>query len=157
MASGNISWYDPVMDNQFSSKQVSEETGLSVHTLRYYEQEGLIDGIQRDENGYRVYSASDVVWFHVIKYFRRIGLPVREIKQFNIPKDGKGSSAAARREFMENYREKVLEQMKELQESLNKIDDKIAFFRKMEQSEIQVTEADRLQFASKLYNAESNR
>ncbi|OWA37476.1 MerR family transcriptional regulator [Saccharibacillus sp. O16] len=123
------------MNTTFTSKQVAEETGLSVHTLRYYEQEGLIDGIQRDGNGYRMYTASDIVWFHVITYFRRIGLSVNEIKTFNVPKNGGGSSAAARREFMETYREKVLEQMRELQQSLNKIDDKIAFFRQMEQAE----------------------
>ncbi|NGZ74641.1 MerR family transcriptional regulator [Saccharibacillus alkalitolerans] len=123
------------MTTTFTSKQVAEETGLSVHTLRYYEQEGLIDGIQRDANGYRMYSASDVVWFHVITYFRRIGLSVQEIKRFNVPRDGSGSSAAARREFMETYRERVVEQMKELQDSLNKIDDKIEFFRRMEEAE----------------------
>lgn len=123
------------MNTTFTSKEVAEETGLSVHTLRYYEQEGLIDGIQRDANGYRMYSASDVVWFHVITYFRRIGLSVNEIKHFNVPRDGSGSSAAARREFMETYRERVVAQMKELQESLNKIDDKIEFFRQMEKAE----------------------
>ncbi|MCQ4087438.1 MerR family transcriptional regulator [Saccharibacillus sp. JS10] len=129
------------MNTTFTSKQVAEETGLSVHTLRYYEQEGLIDNIQRDINGYRIYSASDVVWFHVITYFRRIGLSVNEIKQFNIPKDGSGSSATARREFMETYRERVVEQMNELQQSLNKIDDKIAFFRDMEKTELQKTQS----------------
>ncbi|WP_084778142.1 MerR family transcriptional regulator [Saccharibacillus sacchari] len=123
------------METTFSSKQVAAETGLSVHTLRYYEQEGLIDGIQRDANGYRIYSASDIAWFQVITYFRKLGLSVQEIKLFNIPKNGQTSSATARREFMETYREKVVEQMKELQDSLDKIDYKIEFFRNMERSE----------------------
>ncbi|WP_172251038.1 MerR family transcriptional regulator [Saccharibacillus deserti] len=123
------------MENTYSSKQASEVTGLSVHALRYYEKEGLIDGILRDENGYRVYSTSDIAWFQVITYFRRLGLSVNDIKTFNVPKDGSASSATARREFMENYREKVVEQMKELQDSLEKIDYKIGFFRDLERLE----------------------
>ena len=70
------------MENNFSSKQVSEKTGLSIHTLRYYEQIGLIDGIARDENGYRRYSQSDIIWFQVLSYFRAMGMPIREMQEF---------------------------------------------------------------------------
>ncbi|PQP85576.1 MerR family transcriptional regulator, partial [Paenibacillus sp. AR247] len=70
------------MENKFSSKQVAEETELSIRTLRYYEQIGLIDGIERDENGYRQYSETDIAWFQAISYFRAIGMSIREMQQF---------------------------------------------------------------------------
>nr|WP_270879600.1 MerR family DNA-binding transcriptional regulator [Paenibacillus aestuarii] len=45
-------------------KQASEETGLSIHTLRYYEEISLIEGIMRDENSYCHYSEADIAWFN---------------------------------------------------------------------------------------------
>lgn len=120
------------MENKFSSKQVSEETGLSIHTLRYYEQIGLIDGIERDENGYRKYSKSDIVWFQVLSYFRAMGMPIREMQEFIALNNSKVPTITARREFMETYRRKVIDQMKELEKTLEKIDDKIIFFKNLE-------------------------
>ncbi|MEN1986243.1 MerR family transcriptional regulator [Paenibacillus hubeiensis] len=123
------------MENKFSSKQVSEETGLSIHTLRYYEQIGLIDGIVRDENGYRQYSKSDIVWFHVLSYFRAMGMSIREMQNFTALHSSKVSTIAARRELMETYRRKVIDQMKELEQTLEKIDHKINFFKNLEDSD----------------------
>jgi DNA-binding transcriptional MerR regulator len=98
------------MENKFSSKQVTEETGLSVHTLRYYEQIGLIDGIERDENGYRQYSESDIAWFQALSYFRVMGMPIREIQQFIALQ--KSEDSTIRRGFFETYRGKVIDQIK---------------------------------------------
>ncbi|WP_411342842.1 MerR family transcriptional regulator [Paenibacillus sp. WLX1005] len=125
------------MKTTFSSKEVAAETGLSVHTLRYYEQLGLIQGVQRDDNGYRQYSESDIKWFQVIRYFRDMGLPIKEMQEFHsMPKNVPGS-ATARREFMEAYRIKVVEQMAELQDTLEKVDGKIEFFKNLERKEQQ--------------------
>ena len=123
------------MENKFSSKQVSKKTGLSIHTLRYYEQIGLIDGIERDGNGYRQYSESDIVWFQVLSYFRTIGMPIREMQQFVALQNSQISTISARRELMETYRVKVIDQMKELEKTLKRIDDKIIFFKKLEASD----------------------
>ncbi|WP_090647047.1 MerR family transcriptional regulator [Paenibacillus sp. UNC496MF] len=123
------------METNFSSKQVSEKTGLSIHTLRYYEQIGLIDGIERDENGYRKYSQSDIVWFQVLSYFRAMGMPIREMLEFFALNDNQVSPITARREFMETYRMKVIDQMKELEQTLEKVDDKILFFKNLEESD----------------------
>jgi DNA-binding transcriptional MerR regulator len=123
------------MKNKFSSKQVSEETGLSIHTLRYYEQIGLIDGIERDGNGYRQYSESDIIWFQVLRYFRAMGMPIQEMQQFVALQNSEVSTITARREFIETYRGKVIDQMKELEKTLERIDDKIKFFKNLEASE----------------------
>ncbi|MGF7036197.1 DNA-binding transcriptional MerR regulator [Paenibacillus mucilaginosus] len=120
------------MENKFSSKQVSEETGLSIHTLRYYEQIGLVDGIERDEKGYRLYSESDIAWFQVLSYFRTMGMPIWEMQQFIALHNSEVSTITARREFMEAYRRKVIDQMKELEKTLEKIDLKINFFKNLE-------------------------
>ncbi|WP_046228445.1 MerR family transcriptional regulator [Paenibacillus dauci] len=123
------------METTFSSKQVAEQTGLSVHTLRYYEQMGLVYGIQRDDNGYRQYSESDIKWFQVIKHFRDMGLPIREMQQFSAMNNSAADSARVRREFMETYRARIVEQQQELERALRKVDDKIEFFRNRERIE----------------------
>ncbi|QWU13778.1 MerR family transcriptional regulator [Paenibacillus sophorae] len=126
------------MENKFSSKQVAEETGLSVHTLRYYEQIGLIDGIERDENGYRQYSESDIVWFQALRYFRAMGMPIREIQQFIAMQNREDSTITARRQFVESYRRKVIDQLKELEKTLEKIDHKINFFKRLESTQLEL-------------------
>ncbi|QGQ97343.1 MerR family transcriptional regulator [Paenibacillus psychroresistens] len=123
------------MENKFSSKQVSEETRLSIHTLRYYEKIGLIYGIERDENGYRQYSESDIAWFQALSYFRAMGMPIREIQQFGALQNREDSAITARRKFMETYRGKVIDQINELEKTLGKIDHKINFFKNLETSD----------------------
>nr|WP_281274587.1 MerR family transcriptional regulator [Brevibacillus nitrificans] len=49
---------------------------MSVHTLRYDEQIGFIRGVQRDENGYRLYSESDIAWFQIMKDYRESGMTI---------------------------------------------------------------------------------
>ena len=44
----------------YSIKDVSERTGLSAHTLRYYEREGLLSGVERSPGGFRQYTDSDL-------------------------------------------------------------------------------------------------
>lgn len=130
-----VSIYNGKMENKFSSKQVVEKTGLSIHTLRYYEQIGLVSGIERDDNGYRLYSESDIAWFQVLSYFRAMGMPIREMQQFIALHDNEVSTTTARREFMEAYRRKVIDQMKELEQTLEKVDLKINFFKNLEESD----------------------
>lgn len=109
------------MKNTFSSKQVSDATGLSIHTLRYYEQIGLIDSIQRNAKGYRQYSESAVGWFKFLNYFRTMGMPIQEMLQFAALGNHEVSTLTARRELMELYRKKVMEQMKELEKTPNTV------------------------------------
>jgi DNA-binding transcriptional MerR regulator len=127
------------MENKFSSKQVSVETGLSIPTLRYYEQIGLIHGIERDHNGYRRYSESDIAWFQIIKYFRAMGMPILEMQQFLALHHREYSITTVRREFLETYRGKVIDQMKELEKTLEKIDYKINPFKNLDALENRLT------------------
>ncbi|WP_084266605.1 MerR family transcriptional regulator [Paenibacillus sabinae] len=89
---------------------------LCTGTLRFYEKIGLINGIERDEKDYRLYSQSDIAWFHIIKYYREIGMP-QEMQHF-YDKPGKDVSVtAARRQFMEGYRHKVVNQIIKLEKN----------------------------------------
>ncbi|GGD60454.1 MerR family transcriptional regulator [Paenibacillus nasutitermitis] len=123
------------MKENYSSKQVSQATGLSIHTMRYYERIGLIDGIERDKNGYRLFSESDIGWYKFLNYFRAMGMPIQEMQKFAAMRNPVVSTLTARRELMETYRKKVYEQMKELERTLVNIDHKIGYFKILEEVE----------------------
>ena len=57
-------------------------TGLTVHTLRYYEQIGLLDQIQRAPSGHLIYQQQDLLWVAFIKKLKATGMPLREIQLY---------------------------------------------------------------------------
>ena len=65
-------------------KEVSDKLGLSVHTLRYYEKEGLIRNIKRNINGFRNYSDNDVGWLDLIMKLKLTRMPLKDLKKQQI-------------------------------------------------------------------------
>lgn len=61
--------------------QLAEKTGLTAHTLRFYEKNGLISATERSEAGYRYYTESDVRRAHFVKTARNIGFSLEDIGQ----------------------------------------------------------------------------
>jgi len=61
--------------------ELSEQTGLSAHTLRYYEKHGLINASNRSEAGYRFYTDSDVRRVEFVKTARNTGFSLEDIGQ----------------------------------------------------------------------------
>jgi len=59
--------------------ELASKTGLTAHTLRFYEKHGLISASQRSEAGYRLYSAADVRKAEFIRSARSIGFSLRDI------------------------------------------------------------------------------
>ncbi|WP_413112562.1 MerR family transcriptional regulator [Thaumasiovibrio sp. DFM-14] len=63
-------------------QQVSEKTGLSLHTLRYYEKQGLIYPIPRNDAGHRYYREHDVHWLNFIQCLKVTGMPLKDIQAY---------------------------------------------------------------------------
>jgi MerR family copper efflux transcriptional regulator len=61
--------------------QVAERTGLSLRTIRFYEEEGLVAPTARTEGGFRLYSEDDVARFEVIKRMKPLGFAVEEMRE----------------------------------------------------------------------------
>ena len=66
----------------YSIQEVSNKTGLTAHTLRYYEKEGLISGVERSQGGFRQYSDEDLEWLGLICCLKNTGMPLQEIARF---------------------------------------------------------------------------
>src|SRR5256885_17249628 len=61
--------------------EAAAKVGLSVHTLRWYEQEGLVTPVGRDAVGRRRYSPDDLDWLQLLTCLRGTGMPVREMRR----------------------------------------------------------------------------
>ena len=66
---------------EYSIGEFSRLTGLGIHTLRYYEQEGLI-APERNSGNRRRYSDRDIAWISFIKRLKDTGMPIKEIKRY---------------------------------------------------------------------------
>jgi DNA-binding transcriptional MerR regulator len=69
-------------NNTLTIRDVAEATGLSVHTLRYYERIGLIHPIDREENTHRRYSEDDVGWIDFLTKLRAIGMSIQQMQAY---------------------------------------------------------------------------
>jgi DNA-binding transcriptional MerR regulator len=64
--------------------QVAERTGLSLRTIRFYEENGLVVPTARSEGGFRLYSDDDVARLEVIKRMKPLGFTLEEMQQLLI-------------------------------------------------------------------------
>lgn len=111
--------------------QVSERTGLTKDTLRWYESEGLIPRVDRDHSGYRAYDESAVRMIELVVCLRRTGMPVREMRDF-VSMVAEGAASHGRRmTLLGEHRRRVLAQVAQLQEDLGSIDDKVDHYARL--------------------------
>lgn len=109
----------------YSIKQVSEKTHLTVHTLRYYDKEGLLPFVRRDAAGNRVFTDSDIDWLDLICCLKNTGMPIKQIATFIQWCMEGDPSLSARLEMLVEHRQVVLQQINELQHNLETINHKI--------------------------------
>ena len=70
------------METELTIQQVATLTGLSVHTLRYYERNGLLEPVNRATNGHRRYRTEDITRIEFLTRLRTTGMPIRQMQQF---------------------------------------------------------------------------
>ena len=108
--------------------QVAELTGVSTHTLRYYEQAGLLRAISRTAAGHRLYAPADLDWLAFVMRLKATGMPIAQMQQFAALRAQGESTFGARRSLLAAHRDAVRAHIAELQASLDAIGDKIAYY-----------------------------
>ncbi|QUA52849.1 MerR family transcriptional regulator [Aristaeella lactis] len=112
----------------YTIQDVSKKTGLTAHTLRYYEKEGLITGVERSQGGIRQYTDEDLERLGLIRCLKNTGMSIQEIARFvQLTHEG-DHTLEERVELLREHRERVLERMAEMQEHLDKVTWKLNFF-----------------------------
>ena len=109
--------------------EVAERTGLSVHTLRFYEQEGLfIEPIPRTAGGRRMYSDQEIEWLGVCSKLRSSGMPLPDIRRYVELVRGGESTVQERFTVLRAHEDRVRAQLAELQDALATIEFKVALY-----------------------------
>lgn len=118
---------------ELTIKEVASLTGLSAHTLRYYERVGLLDPVSRAKhNGHRRYSQQDLAWIEFLGRLRTTGMPIRKMKSFAELRRAGEATVPQRRALLEKHRNSVRERMAELERDLMAIDEKVEFYAELE-------------------------
>ena len=109
----------------YTIKQVAEQFAISAHTLRYYEKEGLLPLVMRDENGNRLFGEADLEWLVLIRCLRDTGMSVGEIKAYVALCQQGNATIFQRREIIAQHKRDVEKKICRMQEYLTRIDRKL--------------------------------
>jgi DNA-binding transcriptional MerR regulator len=113
-----------------SIAEAARRTGVSVHTLRYYERAGLVvTPVDRTQSGRRRYYAGDLKWISICTKLRSTGMPIKAIRRYaQLVSAGPGNEQE-RLAVLEAHRADVTAKLAEVQEHLKLIDHKIDVYR----------------------------
>jgi DNA-binding transcriptional MerR regulator len=106
--------------------ELARQTGLSAHTIRYYERIGLLPTADRDRSHQRDYDASILVWIEFLGRLKTTGMPIREMLRYAALREQGDGTAADRRRLLEDHRARVRAHVADLQACLLVLDAKIA-------------------------------
>ena len=113
-----------------SIAEAARRTGVSVHTLRYYERAGLVvTPVDRTQSGRRRYYTEDLKWISICTRLRSTGMPIKTIRRYaQLVSAGPGNEQE-RLALLEGHRADVTARLAEVQEHLKLIDHKIDVYR----------------------------
>lgn len=123
----------------YSISEFAKITGISQHTLRYYEKEGLIEP-QRDEHNYRLFNAEDLDWAIFINKLKKTGISLKEIKRYTELRKIGDATITERKELLLKHRIKILKEYEKVQGHLKLLEDKIDLYQQMEREHVNKSE-----------------
>ncbi|MEM9951726.1 MAG: MerR family transcriptional regulator [Chloroflexota bacterium] len=110
---------------QYTTKEISELTDLPIPTLRYYEQIGLLDPVERLDNGHRRYGERDVLRINFLKRVRATGMSIAEMQYYvSLYRQG-DATLVERRQILETHRQTILDEIETLQDTVSFLEMKI--------------------------------
>ena len=116
-------------ERTLSIADAAESSGLSAHTLRYYERAGLIEPIGRNGSGHRRYEAADLDRINFLTKLRATGMPIREVRRYAELMRAGDATNAERLALLEAHRVAVLAGLEATTRNLELIDWKINFYK----------------------------
>lgn len=109
--------------------QMAAATGVSAHTLRYYERAGLIDRIARNAGNQRRYSESDVEWLSFLLRLRETGMPIARMREYAVLRAKGESTTEARLRLLEEHQAELHARIALLRGHAKALEAKIATYR----------------------------
>lgn len=118
-------------NDTISIGEFSRLVGVSAHTIRYYEAEGILKPAARAANGHRRFRADDALWLEFVLRLKLTGMPLAEIKQYAALRAKGDTTLMARLTMLELHHAHLLARIDELSRSANALDDKMRIYRRM--------------------------
>ncbi len=106
--------------------ELSNRTGLSIDTIRYYERIGLLPKPRRAASGHRDYDSDILIWIAFLGRLKTTGMPLGEMITYARLRAEGPQTASARRALLERHRDLVRANIAQLTACLTVLDDKIA-------------------------------
>lgn len=91
--------------------QMAAATGVSPHTLRYYEKAGLIEPVARNSGNQRRYSDEDIEWLRFLLRLRETGMPIAQMREYAALRAKGPQTTAARLALLEEHQARLHEQI----------------------------------------------
>lgn len=113
--------------------ELARRSGLSAHTIRYYERIGLLPYADRNQSSQRDYDASILIWIEFLRRLKTTGMPIRDMLHYAVLRERGVGTEAERSRLLELHREHVRAHVAELQACLLVLDTKIAGYAGPEQ------------------------
>jgi DNA-binding transcriptional MerR regulator len=108
--------------------EIASRTGRSIHTIRWYETQGLIPGVVRDGGGRRVYSEYHIRWLDLMERLRRTGMSITQMREYTTLAKQGDAVLEQRRALLAGHQAQVRENIIRWTEALALIDAKIEFY-----------------------------
>ena len=103
---------------KYTVKEVAQMMKISVHTIRYYDNEGLIPFVSRTQSNARMFSEYDLSWIRTVHCLRATNLSINDIKKY-IELCLKGNKTIPQRaKIIFNQEKNLKEHLKQLQEQM---------------------------------------
>ena len=120
-----------IQKDKLTILEVAKVTGLTAHTLRYYERIGLIHPINREQNTRRCYTADDVGWIDFLLKLRAIGMSIKDMQRYAELQRQGDNTLPERVEMLKALRDKVESHIDEMNQHLKLIYYKIDYYQKI--------------------------
>ncbi|MEV0096940.1 MerR family transcriptional regulator [Streptomyces sp. NPDC050738] len=118
----------PEGQDRYTISEVVAWTGLTAHTLRWYERIGLMSDVDRSHTGQRRFTNRDLDWLAFVGKLRLTGMPVADMVRYAELVRAGEHTFEARQELLEQTRRDVRTRIAELQDTLGVLDFKIDFY-----------------------------
>ncbi len=102
--------------------EMAKRLQVAPSTLRYYDKEGLLPFLERSNGGLRMFRDSDFEWLSIIACLKQTGMPIKDIKTFMDWCMEGDATIGQRLGLIDRQRQRVLEQIQQLQETLQVLD-----------------------------------
>ena len=115
----------------YTVKAVAELLGVSVHTVRYYDDRGLIPGTKRNAANQRLFDDMEVEWLFLSLTLKNTGLSLKDVKHYIELYQQGDSTLQERYKLLREQKEKTLREMENLKLRLAVLNRKIDHYRKL--------------------------